>query len=29
VTFNAPGLYRWICELHDDIGMIGWVTVTR
>jgi plastocyanin len=28
VTFNAPGMYRWICELHDDIGMIGWVNVT-
>jgi plastocyanin len=27
VTFNATGLYRWICELHDDIGMIGWVKV--
>jgi plastocyanin len=28
VTFNAPGMYRWICELHDDIGMIAWVNVT-
>jgi plastocyanin len=28
VTFNAPGMYRWICELHDEIGMIGWVNVT-
>ena len=28
VTFNAAGMYRWICELHDDIGMIGWVNVT-
>jgi plastocyanin len=27
VTFNAPGMYRWICELHDEIGMIGWVKV--
>jgi len=27
VTFNATGQYRWICELHDEIGMIGWVKV--
>ena len=27
VTFNAVGKYRWICELHDEIGMIGWVNV--
>ena len=27
VTFNATGQYRWICELHDEIGMIGWVNV--
>jgi plastocyanin len=29
VTFNAVGKYRWICELHDEIGMIGWVNVVR
>ena len=28
VTFNAVGSYRFICELHDEIGMIGWVKVT-
>jgi plastocyanin len=28
VTFNALGKYRFICELHDEIGMIGWVSVT-
>ena len=27
VTFNATGMYRFICELHDDLGMIGWVNV--
>jgi len=27
VTFNALGKYRFICELHDEIGMIGWVNV--
>jgi hypothetical protein len=27
VTFNALGSYRFICELHDEIGMIGWVKV--
>ena len=27
LTFNAPGQYRFICELHDDVGMIGWVNV--
>jgi len=27
VTFNALGQYRFICELHDEIGMIGWVKV--
>jgi plastocyanin len=27
VTFNTPGSYRFICELHDEIGMIGWVKV--
>lgn len=27
VTFNALGQYRFICELHDELGMIGWVKV--
>jgi plastocyanin len=27
VTFNALGSYRFICELHDEVGMIGWVKV--
>jgi plastocyanin len=27
VTFNTPGSFRFICELHDEIGMIGWVKV--
>lgn len=27
ITFNAPGMYRFICELHDQLGMIGWVNV--
>jgi plastocyanin len=27
VTFNTPGSYRFICELHDEVGMIGWVKV--
>ena len=27
VTFNALGQYRFICELHDQLGMIGWVNV--
>jgi plastocyanin len=29
VTFNALGQYRFICELHDQLGMIGWVNVVR
>lgn len=29
VTFNAPGMYRFICELHDQLGMIGWVNVVK
>jgi plastocyanin len=29
VTFNALGSYRFICELHDEIGMIGWVKVVK
>ncbi|MBV8068631.1 MAG: hypothetical protein JO270_01900 [Acidobacteriaceae bacterium] len=27
LTFNTVGKYRFICELHDDLGMIGWVNV--
>jgi len=27
VVFNTLGSYRFICELHDEIGMIGWVKV--
>lgn len=27
VTFNARGKYRFICELHDEIGMLGWINV--
>jgi len=27
VTFNALGSYRFICMLHDEIGMVGWVKV--
>jgi plastocyanin len=27
VTFNALGQYRFICELHDELGMVGWVKV--
>jgi plastocyanin len=29
VTFNALGKYRFLCELHDEIGMIGWINVIR
>src|SRR3989454_44177 len=28
VTFTAPGTYRYICGLHDLMGMTGSVTVT-
>jgi plastocyanin len=27
VTFNTLGSYRFICMLHDEIGMVGWVKV--
>ena len=27
LKFNFPGNYRYICELHDELGMIGWVVV--
>ncbi|HEY8490743.1 MAG TPA: plastocyanin/azurin family copper-binding protein [Dehalococcoidia bacterium] len=27
VTFAAPGTYRYICALHDELGMVGTVVV--
>jgi len=27
VTFTAPGTYTYICALHDDLGMVGTITV--
>lgn len=27
VTFTAPGTYSYICALHDDLGMVGSITV--
>jgi plastocyanin len=27
VTFNSAGKYRFLCMLHDELGMIGWVDV--
>jgi len=29
VTFNTLGSYRFICMLHDEIGMVGWVKVVQ
>jgi plastocyanin len=29
VTFNAPGTFKYICALHDDLGMVGQVIVHR
>lgn len=29
VTFLAPGTYKYICALHDELGMVGEVVVTR
>jgi len=26
-TFTAPGVYHYICALHDDVGMVGTVIV--
>ncbi|HEY1292739.1 MAG TPA: plastocyanin/azurin family copper-binding protein [Chloroflexota bacterium] len=26
-TFTAPGTYSYICALHDDLGMVGSITV--
>jgi hypothetical protein len=28
LTFTAAGTYRYKCQLHDTIGMIGYVLVT-
>jgi hypothetical protein len=25
--FTAPGIYRYFCTYHQEIGMIGWLTV--
>jgi plastocyanin len=27
LKFDFPGNYRYICELHDELGMVGWVVV--
>jgi len=27
VTFNGPGLYQYICVLHDELGMVGQILV--
>jgi plastocyanin len=27
VTFTAPGIFNYICGLHDDLGMVGRVVV--
>jgi plastocyanin len=27
VTFTAPGTYTYYCALHDDLGMVGSITV--
>ncbi len=29
VTFTAPGVYPYICVLHDDFGMVGKVIVLK
>src|SRR5437868_9031633 len=28
VTFPNPGIFPYICALHDEMGMVGQVTVT-
>jgi plastocyanin len=27
VTFTAPGIYPYICVLHDELGMVGEIVV--
>jgi plastocyanin len=27
VTFTQPGVYKYICSLHDDLGMVGEIVV--
>jgi plastocyanin len=27
VTFTQPGVYRYICVLHDELGMVGEIVV--
>jgi plastocyanin len=27
VTFKQPGTYKYICVLHDNIGMVGTVVL--
>jgi len=27
VTFKQPGVYKYICALHDNLGMVGTVVV--
>ncbi len=29
VTFTQPGIYHYICVLHDELGMVGTVTVSQ
>jgi plastocyanin len=29
VTFTAPGVFNYVCALHDDLGMKGTVVVRR
>jgi len=26
-TFTQPGIYKYICTLHDELGMVGQVIV--
>jgi plastocyanin len=27
VTFTGPGIYTYICVLHDELGMVGEIVV--
>jgi len=27
VTFTGPGIYPYICVLHDELGMVGRIIV--